>query len=120
MKKGDIYLVNFGKSRNSFEFGKKRPAIIFQTDLLNNAVMNGVYNYFLVIPLSTKEDLLTKNFRFKISAREELKIDSFAVINSICFLDKKFITTKIASLYQDEILEIEKMILKVFDIKGII
>ena len=101
MKKGDICLVDFGKSRNSFEFGKKRPAIIFQTNLLNNAVLNGIYDYFLVIPLSTKEDLLTKNFRFKILAREELKIDSFAVINSICFL------------------EIEKIILEVFDIKGI-
>jgi len=118
VKKGDICLVDFGKSRNSFDFEKKRPAIIFQTNLLNNAVINGFYNYFLVIPLSTKEDLLTQKFRLKISAREELNIDSFAVINSICFLDKVYISKKIASLKEDEILKIEKLILEVFDIKG--
>jgi len=118
MKKGDICLVDFGKSRNSFEFGKKRPAIIFQTDLLNNAVENGLYDYFLVIPLSTKNDLLTQKFRLKIEARDNLKIDSFAVINSICFLDKKYISQKIASLSNDEILEIEKIIIELFDIKG--
>ena len=38
MLKGDIYLVDFGKSKDSFSFGKNRPAIIFQTDKLNYAV----------------------------------------------------------------------------------
>ena len=34
MRKGDVYLVEFGKSRDTFEFGKSRPVIIFQTDKL--------------------------------------------------------------------------------------
>ena len=61
MIKGDIYLVDFGRSKDSFSFGKKRPALIFQTDKLNYAVEEGLYDYFLVIPLSTKDDILTND-----------------------------------------------------------
>ena len=43
MKKGDIYLVEFGKSRDTFEFGKTRPVVIFQTDKLNFAVIEDMY-----------------------------------------------------------------------------
>jgi len=32
MLRGDIYLVEFGKSKNSFEFGKTRAVIIIQTN----------------------------------------------------------------------------------------
>jgi len=113
--KGDIYLVNFGKSRDSFSFGKSRPAIIFQTDKLNFAVKEGIYNYFLVIPLSSKDDIVTSDFRYKITKREKLKDDSFAVVNSICFLHKKFFKEKLSKLTDDEIKDIESILKDVFD-----
>ena len=115
MVKGDIYLVDFGRSKDSFSFGKKRPALIFQTDKLNYAVKEGIYDYFLVIPISTQKDILTDEFRFKITPRENLKKECFVVINSICFLHKDFLIEKLATLSDIEIQKIEKIIKNVFD-----
>jgi len=115
MKKGDIYLVEFGKSRDSFEFGKNRPVIIFQTDKLNYAVEEEMYDYFLVIPLSTQNDMITNEFRLPISKRDQLTQDSFAVCNSICFLHKKFFKEKLATLKNNEIEKIEVILKDVFD-----
>ncbi len=117
MRKGDIYLVEFGKSRDTFEFGKSRPVIIFQTDKLNFAAEEDMYDYFLVIPLSTKADMLTEEFRFKIGARDALKQDSFAVCSSICFLHKKYFKQKLSSLHENEIDEIENIFKNVFDMR---
>ena len=116
MLKGDIHLVDFEKSKDSFSFGKTRPAIIFQTDKLNYAVKENIYNYFLVIPLSTKDDIVTSDFRVKITKRDNLKNDSFAVVNSICFLHKGYLKEKLTSLSEDEIIQIEQIIKDVFDI----
>ena len=116
MLKGDIYLADFGKSRNSFEFGKNRPVVIFQTNKLNYAVKEGIYNYFLVIPLSTKNDIVTEEFRVKIGAKELLKQDCYAVVNSICFLDKKFLKQKLATVSNEELKQIEKVLRDLFEI----
>ena len=118
MKKGDIYLCDFGKSRDSFEFGKHRPVVIFQTDKLNYAVSEGIYNYFLVIPLSSKNDIVTDEFRFKIKPRERLKLESFLVCNSICFLDKKYFSEKLGSISDEEILEVENILKNLFDFRN--
>jgi len=116
IKKGDIYLADLGKSRDSFSFGKKRPVLVFQTDKLNYAIKEKIYNYILAIPLSTKDDLLTSEFRFFIRKRENLKHDSYAVCNSICFLDVKYLDEKLATLTEDEIRSIETILLDIFDI----
>lgn len=117
MRKGDVYLVDFGKSRDSFEFGKTRPVVIFQTDKLNYAVEEDIYDYCLVIPLSTQNDIVTEEFRMKIDARDNLNDDSFIVCNSICFLHKKYIKEKLAKLNNNEIKSIENIIKNVFDIE---
>ena len=116
MFKGDIYLVDFGKSKNSFEFGKNRPVIIFQTNKLNYAVKEDIYNYILVIPLSTKFDIVTDEFRVKIKAKELLEKDCYAVVNSICFLNKKFFKQKLATISSTELIEIENALKNVFDL----
>ncbi len=115
MIKGDIYLANFGNSKNSFEFGKKRPVLIFQTDKLNLAVQEGIYDFFLVIPLSTKKDIVTDEFRYEISKREMLKEESYAVCNSICFLPKAALQEKIGSLNAKECLQVELILRNLFD-----
>ena len=116
MFKGDIYLVDFGKSRDSFEFGKSRPVIIFQTNKLNYAVKEDIYDYFLVIPLSTKKDIITNEFRVKISSKDFLKQDCFAVVNSICFLHKKFFKQKLATITNNELIQIEDKLKNIFDL----
>ncbi|WP_292660095.1 type II toxin-antitoxin system PemK/MazF family toxin [Nitratifractor sp.] len=116
MKRGEIYLADFGKSRNSFEFGKKRPVLIFQTDKLNLAVEAGIYDYFLVIPLSTKQDIVTEEFRYAISSRERLKEESYAVCNSLCFLPRAALKEKIATLTPQECVEVEQILKNLFEI----
>ncbi|HHH19623.1 MAG TPA: type II toxin-antitoxin system PemK/MazF family toxin [Campylobacterales bacterium] len=116
MRRGDIYLVDYGKSRNSFEFGKKRPVVIFQTDKLNFAVEEGIYDYCLVIPISTVEDIVTDDFRIEIKARDKLEQDGFAVCNSICFIHKKYLLEKLTVLSEREIMEIETALKDVFDL----
>jgi len=117
MKKGDIYLVEFGKSRDSFEFGKARPVLIFQTDKLNLAVEEDIYDYFLVIPLSTKNDIVTEEFRLQIKARDGLKEDSFIVCNSICFLHKKYFKQRLSTVCKDELKSVENILKNVFDLE---
>ncbi len=51
MKKGDIYLADFGNS-------KKRPGLIFQTDKLNMAVEAGVCNSLCFLPKSALTEKL--------------------------------------------------------------
>ena len=116
MRQGDIVLVDFGKSRESFAFGKKRPALIIQSDKLNFAVQEGLYDYYIVAPLSTKKDILTEEFRIKISKREGLEQESFVVCNSICFLHKRYIGAKIASVTDEELEMVRKAIKEVLDI----
>ncbi|MEA3419122.1 MAG: type II toxin-antitoxin system PemK/MazF family toxin [Campylobacterota bacterium] len=115
MIKGDICLADFGKSKNSFEFGKKRPVLIFQTDKLNLAVQEGIYDYFLVIPLSTKNDIVTDEFRYRISKRAMLQEESYAVCNSICFLPRSALQEKVANLSTKECLQIESILKNLFD-----
>ncbi len=117
MRKGDIYLVDFGKSRDSFEFGKKRPVIVFQTDKLNFAIEEGIYDYCLVIPLSTKNDIVTDDFRLLLPPREDLKQESYVVVNSFCFLHKKHFHTFLGRLSDVEIKKIEEIVLHLFDIE---
>jgi mRNA-degrading endonuclease toxin of MazEF toxin-antitoxin module len=116
IKKGDIYLADFGKSRDSFAFGKKRPVLIFQTDKLNYAIEENIYRHIIAIPLSTKDDILTQEFRYKIPKRDHLEQDSYIVCNSICFLETKYLCEKLTSLTPSEIVEIEKILIDLFDI----
>jgi mRNA-degrading endonuclease toxin of MazEF toxin-antitoxin module len=117
IKKGEIYLADFGKSRDSFASGKKRPVLLFQTDKLNFAIKEEIYQHTLVIPLSTKDDIVTNEFRYQVTKRDLLKEDCFAVCNAICFLDIKYLEHKLTSLTADEIKAIEEIILQVFDIQ---
>ncbi len=116
IKKGDIYLADFGKSRDSFAFGKKRPVIVFQTNKLNYAIEENIYRHIIAIPLSTKADHVTDEFRYFLPKRDGLHQDCYAVCNSLCFLDCKYLTTKLSALTESEIKEIENILLNLFDI----
>jgi mRNA-degrading endonuclease toxin of MazEF toxin-antitoxin module len=115
--KGDICLANLGKSRDSFAFGKSRPVLVFQTNKLNYAVEEGIYGYFLVIPLSTQNDIVTEEFRYHIEPRERLLKKSYAVCNSICFLSRSMIGEKLASLTHKEIRDVELVLRDLFDME---
>jgi len=84
MKRGEIYLVNFGKKYNS-EFGKIRPALIIQNDVANRNIDKVVFKGVSVIPLTT--NLCGGNLRLQIDKRDNMDATSEICINELCTLD---------------------------------
>ncbi len=84
MKRGEIYLVNFGKKYNS-EFGKIRPALIIQNDIANRNIEKVPFKGVTVLPLTTF--IAGGDVRVKIGARESLEKESEVCINEMCTLD---------------------------------
>jgi len=106
MKRGEIYLVNFGKRYNS-EFGKIRPALIIQNDIANRNIDKVYFKGITLIPLSTK--ISGGNLRVIIKARENLKQDSEICINELCTLDisRLQLEKSLTILNTDEMNEVE-------------
>jgi len=84
MKRGEIYLVNFGKRYDS-ELGKIRPALIIQNDIANRNINKVFFKGVTVIPISTK--LAGGDLRVQIKKRDNLKKTSEICINELCTLD---------------------------------
>ncbi|RBQ32482.1 MazF family transcriptional regulator [Arcobacter sp. FW59] len=106
MKRGEIYLVNFGKKYNS-EFGKIRPALIIQNDIANRNIDKVEFKGVTVIPITT--NLCGGNLRVKINSRESLKQDSEICINELCTLDLSRIdlNNKLLTLNKEELEEVQ-------------
>ena len=84
MRRGEIYLVNFGKKYNS-EFGKVRPALIIQNNIANRNIDLVDFKGVTVIPLST--NLFGGDLRVRIEKRDKLDKTSEICINELCTLD---------------------------------
>ena len=84
MRRGEIYLVNFGKKYNS-EFGKIRPALIVQNDIANRNIDKVDFKGVTLIPLTTK--ISGGNLRLVINSRDNLSQNSEICINELCTLD---------------------------------
>ena len=91
MKRGEIYLVNFGKKNNS-EFGKIRPALIIQNDIANRNIDKVSFKGVTVIPMTTF--ITGGDVRVKIGVRENLEKESEVCINEMCTLDLSRIKTE--------------------------
>jgi len=110
LKRGDIYLVNFKKKYND-EFGKVRPALIFQTDILNEQIEKLPFKTVAVIPLSTQ--VLGGHFRVTIDKRNYLEKKSEVVVNWICTLDYSLIYKEklLTKLTEQELKEVEDKVM---------
>ena len=84
MKRGEIYLTNFGKKYNS-EFGKIRPALIIQNDVANRNIDKVAFKGITLIPMST--NISGGSLRVSIEARDNLEQKSEICINELCTLD---------------------------------
>ena len=84
MKRGEIYLINFGKKYNS-EFGKIRPALIIQNDVANRNIDKVDFKGVTVIPMST--NIFGGDLRVEIKKRDNLDKTSEICINELCTLD---------------------------------
>ena len=91
IKRGQIYLVDFGKKYQS-ELGKVRPALIVQSDYVNDNIDVAPFKSVLVIPLTT--DIKGGRFRLSIESREKLEKKSELIINWMCTVDIQRIVNK--------------------------
>lgn len=111
MKRGEIYLINFGKKYNS-EFGKIRPALIIQNNVANRNIDKVEFKGVTVIPITT--NLCGGNLRVKIESRENLLQDSEVCINELCTLDLSRIDLdkKLTTLNNEELEEVRIKLMK--------
>jgi len=111
MKRGEIYLVNFGKKYNS-EFGKIRPALIIQNDIANRNIDKVFFKGVTVIPLST--NLAGGDLRVQICKRDNLEKISEICINELCTLDISRIKLEnlLTLVTKEELKEIEVKLMR--------
>ncbi|CAM3962402.1 type II toxin-antitoxin system PemK/MazF family toxin [Arcobacter cloacae] len=111
MKRGEIYLINFGKKYNS-EFGKIRPALIIQNNIANRNIDKVEFKGVTVVPITT--NLCGGNLRVKIQSRENLIQDSEICINELCTLDLSRIDLdkKLTTLNDEELEEVRIKLMK--------
>jgi len=116
MKRGEIYLTNFGKKYNS-EFGKIRPALIIQNDIANRNIEKVAFKGVTLIPMST--NISGGSLRVAIDARDNLKQQSEICINELCTLDISRIDLKncLTRLTDIELKEVELKLQKHLSIR---
>ena len=110
MKRGEVYLVNFGKRYNS-EFGKVRPALIIQNDIANRVIDRVAFKGVTLLPLTTR--LSGGDLRVRIQARDNLQQTSDICINEICTLDLSRIDLSkcLTVLSQEEMQEVGRKLI---------
>ncbi len=113
-KKGEIYLAKLNPKKGN-EVGKIRPILIYQTNLLNDCQ----HPTTIILPLSTILIDNTYPLRYRVNKRDKLEKDSDILCDQIRALDnQRIIPNLIATLSYKEILEIDKHIKIVLDIRG--
>jgi mRNA interferase MazF len=107
MRRGEIYLVNFGKKYNS-EFGKVRPALIIQNDIANRNIDKVDFKGVTLIPLTTI--ISGGNLRVTLNSRNDLQKKSEICINELCTLDLSRIDLdkRLTILTSNELEEVEQ------------
>jgi mRNA interferase MazF len=102
-KRGDIHLVNFNPSKGT-EAGKIRPAVIFQSDYLNDVAHPST----IVIPMTTQLIEKANPLRLRIKARDLLQQDSDVIIDQPRAIDNQRITSeRLTTLTAVELLVLE-------------
>ena len=111
MRRGEIYLTNFGKKYNS-EFGKVRPALVIQNDIANRNIDKVAFKGVTLIPLSTK--ISGGSLRVSIDARDKLQQKSEICINELCTLDQSRLNLEklLTKLTTSELKEVDEKLKK--------
>ncbi len=111
IKKGEIYLANLGDVKHT-DIGKIRPVLVFQNDMLNRMVSDGLYNDVIVIPLSSK--IRENDFTLYLPKRDRLEKKSVILCNAMKMISAKRLMTEegvLTQLMPSEMEEIEKRVL---------
>jgi mRNA interferase MazF len=106
IRRGEVYLVNFGKKYNS-EFGKIRPALILQNDIANRNIDKVAFKGVTLLPITSS--LCGGNLRVLIPKRQKLEKASEVCVNEVCTLDLSRIDADnhLTTLTEKEMAEVE-------------
>lgn len=104
--RSEIWLANLNPSKKSNEIGKVRPVLIFQNDELNRSS----YPTTVILPLTTSLIDNAKPLRFRVNKREQLEKDSDILIAHIRSIDNIRLIEKVATLSEDEMIEIKELL----------
>ena len=111
MRRGGIYLVDFGKRYHS-NLGKVRPAVVLSAQSYLDIVEAILFPSILVLPLTTQCTGNTTNLlRVRVAAREALHKKSEIIVNWSCSVDLKNIdrsTGPLTILHPSEMQELEE------------
>ncbi len=108
IKQGSIYLVNFNPSKGT-EAGKIWPALVVQTDFLNE--LSHVST--MVMPLTTQLSRDDNVLRFRLTKRDSLEKDSDVMLDQIRAIDnRRSYSERLASLTADEWAELHTAYLR--------
>ena len=103
-RRGAIHLANFNPSKGT-EAGKILPCLIIQSDLLNDAGHPST----TVLPLTTQLVDNAAPLRFRVKARERLKLDSDVMVDQTRTIDNMRIASDaLATLEGPEAAAIEE------------
>ncbi len=109
--KAEIWLANLNPQKKANEIGKMRPVLVIQTDLLNQSS----YGNTIVLPLTTQLVDEAEPLRFRISKQEKLEKDSDILIGHIRSIDNDRFIEKLATVDNDEMTLIMKLLLEILD-----
>ena len=102
-KRGGIYLAYFNPSKGT-EPGKIRPCVVMQSDLLNEAEHPST----TVLPLTTQLIDNAAPLRYRITARDRLKMESDIMLDQTRTIDNRRMTSDLlTALTKTEISEVE-------------
>lgn len=101
-KRGDIVLVNFNPQKKKDEVGKVRPAII-----MSDTDLNEILDLVSVVALTTNLIEDSEPLRIRITKREDLNVDSDAMIEQLRSVSKERIYQKVASVSDEEMKKME-------------
>jgi mRNA interferase MazF len=105
-KRGEVWLVDLGQSKEGHEQAGRRPAIILQTDDLSPL------STVVIIPLTTQSRRAGPANTVLIPAREASQDrDSVALCHQIRALDRRRLIHKIGELAPERLSEIELRVL---------
>ena len=114
MRRGEIYLVEFGK-RYLSSLGKRRPAVLFSAQEYLDVIEEIPYPSVLVFPLTTQcvEDPANL-LRVSLSPRERLRRESEIIVNWCCSVDRMSVRSDLGPLCRcssEEMRELEEKFL---------
>lgn len=101
-ERGTIVLVNYNPQKKAEEVGKVRPAII-----VSDTMLNDVLDLVSVVALSTNLIDDAEPLRIRIQSRENLKVDSDAMIEQLRCVSKSRIGERIGCLDGEEMAKVE-------------